>query len=524
MKAQKVDERHSYGALSIIVLTITIVVGSGLFFKNDEIFATNHSAILTIVSWILASGLIFSIVYAFMEISSATAIKGEVGSVSNWTKKFYNQKIARFIGYSFIFFNLPINAGLLSTYASDLFFGMLQDNGLFNGLSSTGSFWLRTIMTTVFAFGILMSLGILNSNSNRQSKIVQQFVMIFKVAPIILVLGTAFIALVAVGFSSDIANLGGVFDASSVKNTGLDGASGTQILTLIVISLPPIMFAFDGFIYSANLQSETKNSRSFFWGILIGISIIIFVYLFVSMGIFYLGDGTSFSLFAIIANAFPHAEWLATLFNIILVLSIIGGANGLFMASMRQMASMSADNLVKDEKFKLLQLNKHKIPKNAGYFFLFVTALWMIGLRGLDLFAGLDQLFWNPDSYSAINYMSLFVFAGNMIVLIGYIFYGIIIFGGVVNRKTKQVEVQKVKGFIPMAFIATIGVFFVAIYSILQLFFAPFNNLTAYLQIIVTIFFVGGMIGVYYFNSIKLKHLNQDFIDRKKVAIDHFYN
>ncbi len=517
------DEKHSYGALSIVILTITIVVGSGLFFKNDEVFASNNSAILTIVSWILASGLILTIVYAFMEISSTTALKGEIGSVSTWTDKFYNKKLARLVGYFFIFFNLPINVVLLSTYSADLFFGMLQDNNLFANLSTNGIFWLRTTMTTMFALGILALIGALNFNSNKQSKISQQVGMIFKIAPIILVIGVAFAALVSIGFQDNITNVGGVFDPSSIKNTGLNDASGGQILTLIIISLPPIMFAFDGFIYSANLQSETKSPRSFFWGILIGISIIAFTYLFVSMGLFYLGDGTNFSLFGVIANAFPNAKWLANLFNIILILSIISGVNGLFMACMRQTASMSTDNLVKDENFKLLKRNKHKIPTNAGYLFLFVTFLWMIGLRGLDLLSGLDQTFWNSENYTSINYMALSIYAGNTIVLFSYIAYGLIIFGGVLNRKTKRIEVQKVKGFIPVAFIAIAGVLFIAIYSLIQIFMSPFNNLTAYFQILLLIWYVVGLTLVYLYNSKKLKHLDHEFIVKKQIEIERFY-
>ena len=80
--------------------------------------------------------------------------------------------------------------------------------------------------------------------------------------------------------------------------------------------------------------------------------------------------------------------------------------------------------------------------------------------------------------------MALSIYAGNTIVLFSYIAYGLIIFGGVLNRKTKRVEVQKVKGFIPVAFIAITGVLFIAIYSFVQIFMSPFNTVTAYFQIL----------------------------------------
>ena len=42
----------------------------------------------------------------------------------------------------------------------------------------------------------------------------------------------------------------------------VEGASEPSF-SAIILALPPIMFAFDGFVYSASMQNEAKSDKTF---------------------------------------------------------------------------------------------------------------------------------------------------------------------------------------------------------------------------------------------------------------------
>jgi amino acid transporter len=73
--------------------------------------------------------------------------------------------------------------------------------------------------------------------------------MFLKTIPLFTVIFIAFIAL-------------GTGDGLAPTMEPIDGVDESNFST-IILALPPIMFAFDGFVYSASMQNQAKDQKTF---------------------------------------------------------------------------------------------------------------------------------------------------------------------------------------------------------------------------------------------------------------------
>ncbi len=553
------DQKHSYNMFAIAILTFGIVVGSGIFFVNGDIMAGGAFTSVVMLAWVLISFLVMGILYAFTEISSSTAKTGETGSLSTWATKFFNKKVGRVFGYFFVYINLPINTAVLAIYSSDVISGMImgQTNDLPSYMAGIGAqtyFWLRAFLVSVISIGLVSMIGFINSSSNKGAKQIQNAGMFFKLTPIFVIIVIFIFAIFKVSFlPSEIVNSPGIWDFSSsnLKNTFVDdngalvtasAASASQIILMFVVAMPMIMFSFDGFIYSANLQSETKSKKTFAKGLALGIIMITVLYLLATYSVLSLGESklsldgtiiTEYGFDSILSTAFNDSNWVLIVFNIFLVISVITGLNGVFTSAIRANASLSADNIVADPKMKLITRNKNGVPRYAGYSFLVVSILWILLLRVLDTATAYSSFINDgfKDDWgvviqeSALGFTDSTFSAASTGVVLAFLFYGAIIYGGVLNRRTNKVDVDKLSGFSIIAFISIIGVLLIPIFSIVDILMSipNYDSFGEYISIGIIILMPLVLVIVYFFNSSKLNKMSDDFIVRKEAEIKNFY-
>ncbi len=552
------DQKHSYNMFAIAILTFGIVVGSGIFFVNGDIMSGGAFTSVVMLAWVLISILVMGILYAFTEISSATAKSGETGSLSTWATKFFNKKIGRIFGYFFVYINLPINTAVLAIYSSDVISGMImgQTNDLPSYMVDIGAetyFWLRAALVSVISIGLVSMIGFINSSSNKGSKQIQNAGMFFKLTPIFVIIFIFIFALFKVSFLPDeIIENPGIWDFSSsnLKNAFVDSsgtlvtasdASVSQIILMFVVAMPMIMFSFDGFIYSANLQSETKSKKTFAKGLALGIVMIVVLYLLATYSVLSLGESklssdgmiTEYGFDNILSTAFNGSEWVLIVFNIFLVISVITGLNGIFTSAIRANASLSADNIIVDPKMKLITRNKNGVPNRAGYSFLLLAIVWIVLLRILDTATAYSS-FLNDgfkDDWGVVVHESSLGFtdstfsAASTGVVLAFLFYGAIIYGGILNRRTNKVDVDKLKGFSIISFISIIGVLLIPIFSIVDIIMSipDYDSFGEYINIGIIILMPLILVIVYFINSSKLNKMSDDFIVRKDAEIKNFY-
>lgn len=471
-------EKKRYGIFSLLSLIVGTVIGAGIFFKNDSVYSATNSAIISMIGWGIVSVIVIFMVICFFEISSITKKSGKVGSISSWTTSLFGNRMGKIMSYFFSFVYFPLIIASLSTYASD----QLMNNVLTPSLSESSPFinfvnesvWYNFAITCGISLGIVGIVNLLNLFSRSGSKGVQSTGTVLKLMPLGLLIISVVIYLISPEIMGDNVNIpvNGLDDP--LINEGWNNNDTSGILRLVFLSLPPILFAFDGFLFASNLQQEAKSKNTFRTAFVLGILIIILIYMITSFAVFSAptidGEGNFvFSVTSVISNLFPsQASWLPLVISILITVSIITGLNGNSVTSMRNLSSTSEMNHILDRQGNYLKRSKQLIVPNSLRTMFLLTLFWFVALRGLDVIY-IRNYELNPD-VASLNALGATNFGADFATVLAYLAYGIVIFGGFMNRMTKKVVVEKTPLFIPASFFAVVSSVIIASYQLYIIF------------------------------------------------------
>ncbi|HKM00620.1 MAG TPA: amino acid permease, partial [Sedimentibacter sp.] len=97
--------QQKYNLFTTITMIVGIVIGSGIFFKSDNVlFSTNGNIFLGIIVFILAA---FSIIFGSLSISMLASRTDEAGGIITYSEKFWNKSIACAYGWFQTFIYYP---------------------------------------------------------------------------------------------------------------------------------------------------------------------------------------------------------------------------------------------------------------------------------------------------------------------------------------------------------------------------------------------------------------------------------
>ena len=311
MKTQK-----QYGLLTCIAMIVGIVIGSGIFFKSDNILiATNGNIFLGCLTFIIAA---ISIIFGSLTVAELAARSDKAGGVITYTEDAYGSNVACAFGWFQLFLYYPTTLAIVC-YIVGMYTCMLF------GITST----LFTQM--IIGLGVAALLATLNILSKRLAGTFQTAATFIKLVPLVIIGIAGFI------FGKPAAAL-------EVTNEQL--MSGSWISALI-----PIVFAFDGWIVSTSVSHNIKDAKKNLPLALISAPIaILFMYLLYFVGIsIYLGPET------IMATGDQHVElaaaqilgpWAAKGILIFIIISVAGTANGFMVGLFQLPYSLAIRNML----------------------------------------------------------------------------------------------------------------------------------------------------------------------------------
>lgn len=426
------------GYLTALVIMTGGTVGAGIFYKSQSILTNSHNDfVLAIVSWLVAAFGILCIGLALVEIVSIS--KRDMGIVG-WVRNFTNKKIGRFSCSYMLMIYYPFSIVTLSIYSVNA----LED--AYN--VATGNYlFTNGYQVAALSLGIILWLIFFSWLSFKTTERSQWFFTVIKFLPIIIFPIFAYIFAASGQPGKEEMDL-----ISPTKN----GLIGTFKGFGIIASIPAILFAYDGFFTVASVRSNLKKPKTLPLIIFTGLVLITSIYLYISIAFSLPNNNGSPEGIVIIPKP------LSIILYTFIFLSVIGVVNGYTMATNR--VYIIATN---DREFYLLSWLYKKIKRlskrDISYIFLasFVILLFVI----ITPFT--EHLWKLPTGYKhslyamsdvLTNYTSLFVF-----VLIGFA-----IFGGLLNRRSNKVKVEKFKLFIPAAIISIIFLAIGSIYFLLE--------------------------------------------------------
>lgn len=344
------ENREKYGLFTAITMIIGICIGSGIFFKSDNILkATNGSILLGVIVFVIAA---LAIVFGGLTFAELAARTNRPGGVVTYMEDFCGKRVACGFGWfqTFIYYpTLTIVVSWVVGVYTDILFNM----------NAT----LETQIIIGFIFCTICF--IYNSIWPRFGGIVQNATTLIKMLPL------ALLAILGMIFGDPIAGL------TNINQSAFMGASW-------ISAIGPIAFSYDGWTISTSISHEVKNSkRNMPKALVIAPMIILCIYVLYFVGVttfvgadkvIELGDAhVAYAASSLFGN------WFAKAITVFVIISVMGTVNGLVLGFIRMPYSMSLRNNFMPFSNKLSKINtRFNMPINSAIFAYGLAAFWMI--------------------------------------------------------------------------------------------------------------------------------------------------
>lgn len=376
-------QKRNYGLLTAITMISGIVIGSGIFYKADDILKyANGNVYLGVIIFTVAA---IAVIFGALTISQLAIRTDKPGGLVSYAEDFVGIGTATMFGWFEGFLYLP-TLGAVVAWASGIYISQLLG---FSDFSVQRNTLIGFIVLTVFYA--------LNMLSAKLGGMFQNASMFIKMIPLLLIM---IIGLIAGKPGAEMSAAGGEAFTSSMKNLAWLGAFG------------PIAFSYDGWIVSTSICHEIKNSKR---NLPLALSIAPIGVLIIYVG-YFLGITSYFGAENILANGDQSVGIVAgqlfgtfgaKLLLIAVVISILGTVNGVSLGLIRIPYSMALRNMMPCSKtFKKENKKLGGMPVNSA---LLVYALSVIYLLVHNFLAGSKNAFISNLDISNISICVLYM-------------------------------------------------------------------------------------------------------------------
>lgn len=347
MKKEHTTQRH-YGPITAIAMIVGIVIGSGIFFKSDDVLKyTGGNLFLGVIVFCIAA---LSIIFGSLTISELASRTDTAGGIITYTERFCSSNAACAFGWFHTFIYYPTLVAVVSWVI---------------GIYASMLFGLETSLEHQILIGTasVIILYIINILWLRFGAALQNITTVAKLLPLILF---AIFGLV----------LGDPKPLTSESHNIFADTSWIAAIT-------PIAFAFDGWIITTSISHEIKNSKRNLPLALIASPIfilIIYVSYFVGISL-YVGPEQ------IVSMGDAHLDfaaqkllghWGSKIMLTFIVVSVIGTVNGLIIGSIRNPQSLAMRKMIPFSGKFTESNKKFGVSLSSAALSLTVSLIWML--------------------------------------------------------------------------------------------------------------------------------------------------
>lgn len=362
---------RKYGLITAICMVVGTVIGSGVFFKAQNVLtATGGNMPLGIAAWAI-TGLIMIICSAQFAVMATKYEK--VNGVVDYAEATCGKGYAYYLAWFMTNVYYPGMTSVLA-WVSARYFGVIM------GWDIVGPEVLA-----LSGFFLIASYA-MNALSPKLAGKFQVSATVIKLIPITLmaIVGTI------VGFANGTLTQ----NFATVASEAI-GGTGAGLFAAVVATV----FAYEGWIVTTSINAELKNpKKNLPLALVLGAFIVVIAYI-----LYYIGVAGGASTEVLInegaTTAFTNifGKVGGTFLNICIVISCLGTLNGLMVAATRGMYSIAArDEGPSPRMFGQLD-RASNMATNSSVWGLFVCALWLVYFYGANLTSGWFGLF-NFDS------------------------------------------------------------------------------------------------------------------------------
>ena len=350
---------RKYGLLTAICMVVGTVIGSGVFFKAQNVLAaTGGNMPLGIAAWVI-TGFIMMVCSAQFAVMATKYEK--VNGVVDYAEATCGKTYAYMLAWFLVNVYYPGMTSVLA-WVSARYFGVLVG-------------WDK-VSTEVFLLAgfFMIASYTMNALSPKLAGKFQVSATIIKLIPICLVAVVGTI----VGLSSGTLT-------SNFTNVVSEAAGGTGggLFAAVVATV----FAYEGWIVTTSINAELKNpKKNLPIALVAGAAIVVVAYVFYYIGV--AGGASSQVLIeegatTAITNIFGAVG--GTILNVCVVISCLGTLNGLMVAECRGMYAIAARKEGPNPEM-FSQVDKAtNMTSNSAIWGLFISSLWLVYFYGANL-------------------------------------------------------------------------------------------------------------------------------------------
>lgn len=349
---------RKYGLLTAICMVVGTVIGSGVFFKAQNVLAaTDGNMPMGIAAWVI-TGLIMIICSAQFSVMATKYEK--VNGVVDYAEATCGKSYAYYLAWFLVNIYYPSMTGVLA-WVSARYFGVMFGWSLVSAeVMALAGFFLVASYT-------------MNALSPKLAGKFQVSATVIKLIPICL--------MAVVGTVVGITN--GTLPQNFTGVTEAMGTSGGGLFAAVVATV----FAYEGWIVTTSINAELKNpKKNLPIALVAGAAIVVAAYV-----LYYIGVAGGASTKVLIeegattafSNVFGQVG--GVFLNICIVISCLGTLNGLMVGASRGMYAIAARNEGPNPEM-FSQVDKTtNMTNNSAIWGLFVCGFWFLFFYGANL-------------------------------------------------------------------------------------------------------------------------------------------
>lgn len=353
--------KNQYSFISVLSMVIGVVIGSGIFFKADDILLTSNGNVTIGVIGFLIVGL--GVLFGILVINRYAKQSTINGGIIHYALIAQGKRFAFCVAFFLITIYFPAIIIVLSSICSLYITSLL----------SIDSAQITTLLTCILIFITLIS----NAKSFKIGVGIQNITTILTLLPLVII------------------GLAGIFNPSITQNSSPEHLS-TNINLLSMLTA--IAFSFDGWIVVTSLSAEIYQSkRTLPKALISGIIFTICIYIIYFVGItklippeqiISLGDEHT-----ILAAKLVFGKLGGNLLTLFVIIAMYGGLNGATLAYLRLPKAMIDHQLINSRLYN----PNHNSPQQIQGFSLKLITLM------LSIFILLQFLIDNGTIFSQLN-------------------------------------------------------------------------------------------------------------------------
>lgn len=345
-------KKQHYGLITAITMIIGIVIGSGIFFKSDDVLKyTGGNVWLGALVFCIGA---LSIIFGSLTVAELSIRTKKNGGIVGYFEDFISQEIACGFGWFQTFIYYPTINTVVSWVAA------IYTCSLFN-LKATLEIQI------LIGFSFLVMFYVINILSLKLGGYFQNITTVIKLIPLLV------IAVVGIFWAAPNPEL----PASIIHITKSSVGFGW------LAALAPIAYSYDGWIIATSITNEVKNpKKNMPLALVIGPLAVLGVYLLYFLGLnnmlgaeYIMSTGNDAVNKAVELLLGSHSTKIILIF---VTISILGVVNGVTLGSLRMPQALASKNMLPNAK-KVSEINpKIQLSYSSCLISFIATSIWML--------------------------------------------------------------------------------------------------------------------------------------------------